>query len=117
MNSEKENLWKILKGELTLPEMMRYFGRTEQQISEIMKELKEADNFDTRNHFVLAHYLVRRAYDKLCELGEIDGTKIFNLATKSFDGKNEFHDLGVCGDKNYIYGYSGWQELPIIDKH
>ena len=111
MNSEKENLWKILKGELTLPEMMRYFGRTEANISLVLSELKSVDINDTLYCFALAHHLTRKAYDKLYELGEIDTTQIFNMATASIDGVPQFGDMGICGENVYIYKDDAWQQL------
>lgn len=108
---EKENLWKILQGKSTMPDAIKYFGASEKESSDIMTEIKEADKHDAMNYFVMGQQLARMAYDKLVEIGEIDSTKIFNLATHSFEGENHLGDVGFCGDKTYRYGNEGWQFL------
>ena len=96
---EKEDCWKILNGECTLPEVMKMFGGNQTEIDKTIEEIKQADRHDSSNYFALASMFAKVAYLRLVELKEIDDTKIFNLASKKYDDiEARFGDMGVMGE-------------------
>ncbi len=105
---EKQILWNILNGKCSMLDAIKYFGASKKDADEIMEEIKNADKDDSMNYLITGQQLSKRAYNELVELGEIDKTEIFNLATCSSDGKGSHGDIGFCADKIYRYE-EGWQ--------
>ena len=106
-----KQLWMIINAKYTLPEMMKYFGFSDIGVKKKMATIKRADIHDASSYFSLSHTLVLMAYRELIELKEIDGTKIFNLATHSFDGKNRHMDIGISKNNIYIYSNEQWKHF------
>lgn len=104
----KEEAWTIVNGKCTLPEAMKIFGRTETEINEKMEDLKSRQS--SFAYFAIGNTYASLSYDFLVKEGEIDNTKIFNMASKSFDESlNMIGDIGKMGDKTYRYTNEGWQ--------
>ena len=108
---EKEMLWKIIRGEISLTTAMRYLGFSEQESSDILTKLTQTDKEFSFGHFSLGVYLYKLAYIKLTEIGELDDDQIFNIAKKSFDKDVEVGDIGFCGNNMYRYSTSGWEKI------
>jgi len=105
-----EEAWKVVNGKTTLPEAMKIFGRTDDEIKEKIDDLNSRKA--TFAYFAIGNTYVTLAYDYLVKEGEIDSTKIFNLASKSFDeSENRQGDMGRAGDKRYIFTDDKWKQL------
>lgn len=104
-----KSLWKILNGECTLPEALKKFGSEQEAIDEITTRLKKADKADVSNYAAFCHWIKVITYKELVGRGKVDSTKIFNLATNSFDGEGRSGDMGISGCKNYIFLNESWK--------
>lgn len=111
MNIEK--LWDIVNGKLSLPNTMYAFSAKKEEISKAIEEISKKDIHDSSAYFSTGLFFTRLAYNKLIELGEIDPTKIFNLATKSFDDnqKPSFFDVGLRGNEILVYNGKEWRSF------
>lgn len=106
----KEDAWKILKGECTLPEAMKIFGRTDAEIKEKIDDLNSRKS--TFAYFAITGTYVGLSYDLLVQENEIDASKIFNLASHSFDEKHNRHgDFGRKGDERYRFVHKGTESF------
>lgn len=59
------------------------------------------------NHYT-AHIAAFMAYIKLAKMGEIDGSRIYNLASKSFITEPNHGDIGLTLKGIYRYHNNGW---------
>lgn len=108
---EKEMLWKIIQGEVSMPVAMDYLGFLEQESSDVITKIGQTDKEFAFGHFALGTLLSKLAYKELVNLGELNGTTIYNISTKSFEENSEIGDIGFCGDKTYRYATSGWEQI------
>ena len=93
MNVEK--LKDILCRKCTIGEAIDFFCEN--------TKASEYNNEDIFQEFNDSQLILKLAYSKLVELGEIDTTKIFNTASSSFDGEHHVGDIGFCDDRIYLY--------------
>ena len=104
-----EQAWSVVNGKVTLPEAMKIFGRTDDEIKEKIEDLNSRKA--TFAYFAIGNTYAGFAYDFLVQRGEIDNTKIFNLASKSFDeSENRQGDMGRMGDERYIFTNNEWKK-------
>lgn len=60
------------------------------------------------------HTAVFSAYIKLVNAGHLDGTRIYNLASKSFDGDPNHGDIGLNSTGVYRY-HNGWEFFSTLN--
>lgn len=107
----KEICWNILRQDkYTLPEVMELLGDSPNQIDKALEEIKQADKHDTSNYFALSFNFGQMAYLRLVELGEIDGTEMFNLQTGKYasEGEAALGDIGMKGNQTFRYSHPQW---------
>jgi hypothetical protein len=110
MNNQptKDDLWKVLRGEYTMPEVLRVFGKSQDDIDEVMGSIGT-------NAFKLQIYSVMyksMAYMMLRDMNEIDESKIYNFATNKYDNEPSAQgDFGLMCNDIYRFTGSEWQIL------
>lgn len=108
---DTNKLWDIVNGKCTLPESMNHLGYSKEEIKKIMDLIKVEGNVSSFHFIMMSNLIFKWAYKKLVELKKIDSTRIFNIANKSFDGECREGDLGIMGNKDYIYKNREWRFL------
>lgn len=99
------NMWKILKGETTLPEALRYFETPQQEINAMMNGINSSD------YYVVSNVLKRKAYDYLLSVNEISADKVFNMGSNSIEEVPRHGDMGFRGKSCYVYTNNEWTVL------
>lgn len=90
-----EDCFKVLKGECTLPEAMKIFGVSDEEIIRIIDELKSPDRIYSYSHsyMLIGNIYKYMAYQKLVEIGEISADEVYYSRGTPLVG-----DLGFKGD-------------------
>ena len=110
-NISKENLWKILKGEVTLSEAMKIFGKTDKQIEDAEKDVELNCKNDIT--YFAAKYMSfsYMCYKKLTDMGEINSEDVYHISSGKLMSQNpkviEF-DMGYQGNKMVRYRHGKW---------
>lgn len=102
----KENAWKIIKGECTLPEAIKFFGKSQKYIDETMEVIKKTDIHNTMLYFATSQTFKRLSYEYLVKIGEIDNTVVFNSANINMEG-----DVGLRGGETVRYTKGVWEKM------
>lgn len=98
-----DDLWSIINGKCTLPEAMKYMGVSDENINSQMNNIKENDVNDSFSYSGFCHLVKVSAYLKLIELNQVDVSKIFNFGSHSFDDNPRNGDIGMRGNKTYVF--------------
>lgn len=117
-NVPTENLWAILRGETNIDKIMELSGFTQEEIDKqrevITKAQKENHPYKTFANAVF--YRKHLTYYELVRRKEIDGDKIFNMRTASYDTDNAEGDLGQTMRENWVYMDKEWKNYTHINE-
>lgn len=75
----KDEYWKILNHEYTLPQALAILKMP----TDVIDDIKVSDHNDSFNYFAASLMCSYTAYQRLVRLGEIDGSKIFTMGNGS----------------------------------
>ncbi len=108
---EIQDLWTILRGECSLPHMMKLFGLTYEEIKTSMEHIKQSDKHDSSTFFDTANIYSNLAYRLLVKKGEIPADHIFNAATSRVENTGSIGDIGYTMEKTYRFNGNKWEEM------
>lgn len=105
-----QNLFNILHGKCTLAQAYNYLDIELQKSEQATNLLTPIDKHDVSNYFMEFLSLSVIAYHVLVGMGEIDGTKIYNMANCSHEKENHWGDIGISKSGTYIFK-NDWVKL------
>jgi len=108
MQDIKQKYWDVLNGKKSLPDTLKIFGATEDEVKAYMDDLKATDIHDTSAFFGTSLHFANLAYLKLVELDEISADEMFTFGkTQNYTG-----DIAFKGKETFRYmGNEEWLKV------
>lgn len=100
-NLSNENLYDIIKGKHSMPEVMWMLGCTKKTIDDTISELKKVDSNFSFGYFGMAISLSSICYRELVKRGELSADKIFSPNSMRTERRNEFPLNNYEGDVGF----------------